>query len=206
MRFATFDGRVEFCNLARAEQGLVRYHLAGLAISNVAEVGAVVRSTGQLLVAVDDAHVAAFRVSCSTQFLLYGATQFLAFVIFATFQYVANLLALEVLYFINILLRHQLFQFINRIIHLVAGTRHLRLPTAARHLHHLFTEHAAVVVAGFGALVEATGQELIAGCAADGDRLDTGGAIFAEEFFDWVAAARAELDAFGVFLARLALP
>jgi len=151
----------------------------------------------------DDAHVAALWVPSIAKLLLHRAAHIFTLVVLATLHSVTDLLALKVLNLVDFFLSHQPLQLFQRVVYLEAGNGHFRLSTATADLDWHLAQHAPVIVACFGAGVAAARKEFLADGGADGDGLDAGSAVAAQQFFYRIPPTSTELNSLRVFLTRL---
>lgn len=158
LRHTALDRRVELCDAAWAEERVDRHDFARFAEADMAEVGALVEPTRELLIALDHAEMSTFGVGAAS----HRAANFLAVVLLTLLQLIADAFALQVVDRVDLFTRHHLLAQLIRIVHLVARILGLALIAGAAFVDELFTPHALLVMALLDALVSATGQESLA--------------------------------------------
>ena len=151
-RNSTLDRRVEFSYSARTPEWLCRHVAARLAVTNMAEFWAVVKSTAKFLTARDHAKMLSFWVRAMPD----GTAHFFAAMSLTLFNHVAYSLALQVVNLVYFFCSHELFTELIRIIDLVTRELCLLLIADAALIDHLFTAHALTIMALHLALVSPT--------------------------------------------------
>lgn len=178
---STLNGWLEFSNPARAEERLGRHVLARLAETNVAKICTLMEPTAELLVALGHAEMTTFRVWAVS---LDRAAHFLALVLLALFQLVADPLALQVVNLIDLFSCHHLGPQLGRVVDLVTRILEFGLVAEAAFVNELFAAHALVVVALLDALVSSTRQELLAKRVTNWNWLNAGFALPPQQAFN----------------------
>jgi len=83
-------------------------------------------------------------------------------VLLTLFEGVANTLALQIVNFVDLLLRHKLLALLVRVVDFVAGELGLTLIASTAFINHFFASHACTIVTGLDALVSTARQESFA--------------------------------------------
>ena len=118
----------------------------------MAEIRAIVKSTAELLSALDHAKVFSFRIRTVPD----GTANFFATMSLTLFDHVADSLALQVVDLVNFFCCHVLFTELIRIVYLVARELCLLLIAYAAFVDHLFTAHTLTIVTLHLALMPST--------------------------------------------------
>lgn len=181
---ATLYGRVYLCDSTGTENRLPRVDFAGLAESKVAEVVALVLTTGQGFLASHQAHVTTLGVSSA---LPDWTADFLALMLLAGFHLVAHFGAGELLL---VLLGHPLLPLLLGVVDRKAHNFLVVFAATALFFDRDFADLAAVSVAGLLALVETTGQKLVTRVLTPRDGVSALSARSPNQSFDFVMPAR----------------
>jgi hypothetical protein len=118
----------------------------------MAEIWAIVKSTAELLTALDHAKVFSFWIRTVPD----GTAHFFAAMSLTLFDHVADSLALQVVDLVYFFCSHELFTKLIRIIDLVARELCLLLIADAALVDHLFTAHALTIMTRHLTLVPST--------------------------------------------------
>lgn len=189
---AAFDRWFNLRNSARAHQRLGRNPLAGIAETKVAEVVALMLSTRQHFLALNDTKMQALRITGSPAELLFDrAANFFALVLVARFELLADNLALELIERLELVFRHQLLTLMLRIVDFVAADFHACLTAPTLVINLSLAAHAVSIMALFRALVLAAWKEAFAKCITGWNGFRAVLSLPTQKLFDAVVTTRA---------------